>query len=146
VPGDEVNHATLAEVAERHLRPNLPPVTLEVIGHHFRHSRVAFGEESKQLAAAPADIDADFDLERLANLPDGRKREAADLATFDQRTRRGRDARSSREIHLPPTKAQPHPSERAPKCKVFHAVIFGDGAYLRLTAASSAPHRRLCDA
>lgn len=83
VPGDEINHAALAEVTERHFGPHIPSGSDEHLADRLRHRGMSLCEESIQPSTAPPWLEDESDLQDLADLPQRAEAAASDVATLD---------------------------------------------------------------
>lgn len=120
MPGDEIDDASLAEMVERHLRPDLPPRRSKHPGHRFGHVRVALGEHAIERAASPARLDRELDLEDgrdPAKLPEG---DLVEMTTLDRRIQPQRDPSLLCDVALPPVEALPKPAKHATDADVIH--------------------------
>jgi hypothetical protein len=134
VPGDEVDDTALAEVAEGHLRTDLPTRGLEPPGYLLGHSRMTRREEVEKLPASPPEDDVDPKLERAPDPPKRAERHVSRPA-FDQRDRRRRDPGPLRHVRLSPPQAMAKAADSPPDLELIHRPDRDRGR-------SSAAHRR----
>lgn len=130
VPGDEVDHAALAEVVERCLWPDLPAGGDQHRGNPLFHRGVAAGDDALDATASPARLDLQSDFEHGRDFAERAERDAVKVTAFDRRIQSTRHPRLLRDIELPPPQPESDPSKEPADTHVIHRCrIVGPGAY-----------------
>lgn len=132
MPRDQIHDAALPKVIERHLRPDLPPSVRKQPGDGFRHVGVSLRQHAIERPTAPSGFDGKVDFEDGGNLAQLPKRHLIEMATFDLRVQRNRDAGAFANVRLTPSETMPEPSEHPPDREIVHTRIVAVAAYPRL--------------
>ena len=124
VPGDDIDHASLAVDRERDLGRQDP--ARELRGEHRRDDLVERGvarvEQSIEITGPPPRMQLEPDVQRRRHRADRVEGERARVAAFDARDRRCRHARPLGEIALPPTTLESDRTHRRSEPDVLHGV------------------------
>ena len=119
MPGEQIDDAALAEVAERDLGPDRPARGHEPPSDLLGHAGMAGCQKVGELPASPADNDVELELERAADAAQGVERHRPTPA-LDQGHRRRRDTSSFCDIGLSPAEAVANASNDAAHLKGVH--------------------------
>ena len=135
VPGDDVDDASLAVDREGHLRCQLP--FREGVSEPGRDGvverRVPGVEQSIEISCPPASEQVDPHIQRRGHAAQGDQRKRVEMASFDARDGRVRDAGTLRQVPLSPAALVPDDPDRRTKPAVVHARSLAIEAHLTLT-------------
>lgn len=120
VPRDKVDDTPLTKVAERCLRPNLPAGRDKHRRQPLAHDGVAPRDDSLDLAAAPARLQAEPNLEDARDSSNGRNSQLIEMAALSVRIDGARDPGTTGTVELPPAEPKPKAAEEAPEAEIVH--------------------------
>lgn len=118
---ENVDRAAIAVVIERDLDIHIPAEPSQERGGRADETRVVLVEQSVDRAITPADDAVIPRLYRHEHRSDRREGESIEVATFDQRHRRLRDAHLARELGLGKPESQAEDPEDPAGADVVHS-------------------------
>lgn len=132
---EDVDDAPLAVDRERDLRGVLPPVeTAQVSGNGLVESSVVRVEDAIEISAPPPGDQLERGAQGRGDRTEGPEVGAVDMAAFDERHGRRRNAGRSREIRLAPLATKPQRPEDLADPDVIHELMLGRAGSPRLTS------------
>jgi hypothetical protein len=143
--GKHVDGTTLTEVAECHLRRDLPAVPTKPVRNQADDDRMSLVEQAVERTAAPAHLEPKIGFKAGKDPPQGTDRDLVEMAPLDQRDSALGQAGGSAQVLL----AKPAPTaerpERTPDAEIVHEKRSSStGLDHGLPAACGRLHRAAC--
>lgn len=134
MPGNYIDHASLAEMAEGDLDAHLPTGRLEKPGDDLGHGRMPAGYDSVDFRPPPSRCEGQPHLEHARGGANRLELDPVELATLDLGIQGVGDPDPSREILLAPAEADPQLAEQATDRQIIHVAMVTTPDYVRLIA------------
>jgi hypothetical protein len=139
VPPNNIDRATLAEMAEGDLDGRLPAMRVEQADDLVDQPGVRRIEESVEALAMPPNTHVEIGAQRVARRLDMGERHPPDLASLDPRALARRDPGADRHVGLSHPAANPERAKRPADPKGVHPASLPRTAYVALTDAHRGP-------
>ena len=120
VPREDVDEASLAALAEGHLRPGLPPKSPKLSKHGGNEVGVVGRRETCQVPMSRPRRELQANLEHSGDRAEDPNRQRREMATLDPGHRLDGHARGRRDVALAPGAPDAHHPEHRPDSLVIH--------------------------